>query len=317
MIVARRSDHPELASGDLGGLAQQPIGLHGSVYWLSEVQHREKRTDGARYARLVLDDARGVVIGLLWPEWLHQLGDVQLPGPVFVTGRFRGEGDNRCLHVEKLRPVGGEALETGSGLLPRRLCPAGALPWLDALLAFERGLTGPLRGFLGDVMRDPRIGIPFMRCKASQNHHHAWPGGLIAHSMEMLPLVPPLVAATMPFEQDAVPLAQIGLLLHDVGKVLTVGESVRPKGVEAFGPSHEVVGRQLMLPHLAKLRAVAPEQASVLDCLFAYLAADPKQRGYPESLIVDIVRQLDQLSTAMALGRGLMPGSVTVSTSCW
>ncbi|MBY8964396.1 TraI domain-containing protein [Algiphilus sp.] len=40
-----------------------------------------------------------------------------------------------------------------------------------------------------------------MRCKASQNHHHAWPGGLLAHSMEMLPLVVPLVEATMPFER--------------------------------------------------------------------------------------------------------------------
>ncbi|MCK5771453.1 hypothetical protein [Algiphilus sp.] len=206
MIAARRSDHPELACGDLGWLSQQPVGLHGSVYWLSEVQHRQKRTDGARYARLVLDDARGVVIGLLWPEWLHQLGDVQLPGPVFVIGRFRGEGDDRCLHVERLRPVSGEVLETGAGLLPRRLCPVVALSWLDELVAFECGLTGPLRRFLGDVLRDPRSGTPFMRCKASQNHHHAWPGGLLAHSMAMLPLVSLLVETVMPDAEDATPL---------------------------------------------------------------------------------------------------------------
>jgi 3'-5' exoribonuclease len=309
VIAARRSDHPELASGDFGGLSQQPVGLHGSVYWLSEVQHRQKRTDGARYARLVLDDARGVVIGLLWPEWLHQLGDVRSPGPVFVSGRLRGQGDDRCLHVERLRPVSGEALETGAGLLPRRLCPVAALPWLDELVAFERGLTGPLRRFLGDVLRDPRIGIPFMRCKASQNHHHAWPGGLLAHSMEMLPLVPSLVGTVMADEEDAVVLTQIGLLLHDVGKVLAVGESVRPKGVAAADPTHEAIGLELMRPHLARLRSFAPDQARVLHYLFAYLAAEPRKRGYPGSLLVDVVRQLDQLSTAMDLGRGLMPAS--------
>lgn len=209
MIAARRSDHPALASADsydLSKLAEQPIRLHSGVYWLSEVQHRQKRSDGARYARLVLDDARGVVIGLLWPEWLHQLGDVQSPGPVFVTGQLRGQGNDRCLHVELLRPVSGEALETGSGLLPRRLCPVAALPWLDALVAFESGLTGSLRRFLGDVLRDPRSGTPFMRCKASQNHHHAWPGGLLAHSMAMLPLVSLLVETVMPDAEDATPL---------------------------------------------------------------------------------------------------------------
>ena len=312
MIAARRSDHPALASADsygLSKLAEQPVRLHSGVYWLSEVQHRQKRSDGSHYARLVLDDARGVVIGLIWPEWLHQLGDVQSPGPVFVTGQLRGQGDDRCLHVERLRPVSGEALETGSGLLPRRLCPVAALPWLDALVAFERGLTGSLRRFLGDVLRDPRIGIPFMRCKASQNHHHAWPGGLLAHSMEMLPLVPLLVETVMPDDEDAVVLTQIGLLLHDVGKVLTVGESVRPKAVGAADPTHEAIGLELMRPHLGRLRPFAPKQARVLHYLLAFLAADPRQRGYPESLLVDIVRQLDQLSTAMDLGRGLMPAS--------
>ena len=91
--------------------------------------------------------------------------------------------------------------------------------------------------------------------------------------------------------------------------MLTVGESVRPIAVGTANPTHEAIGLELMHPHLARLRSFAPDQARVLHYLFAYLAADPRQRGYPESLLVDVVRQFDQLSTAMDLGRGLMPAS--------
>jgi hypothetical protein len=55
-------------------------------------------------------------------------------------------------------------------------------------------------------------------------------------------------------------------------------------------------------------RAGAPVQVCVLDYFFAYLAADPRQLGYPKSLIVDIVQQFYQLSTATILGKSLMPG---------
>ena len=40
----------------------------------------------------------------------------------------------------------------------------------------------------------------------TQNHHHAWPGGLLAHSMAMLPLVSLLVETVMPDAEDATPL---------------------------------------------------------------------------------------------------------------
>lgn len=315
MIVARRSAHPALSPSEpagLAGLVDQPRSMHSGVYWLSEIHQREKRADGARYARLVLDDAQGVLIGLLWPEWLHQLASLRCPCPVFLTGRLRGPADDRCIHVERIRPLRREELEGGAHLLPRRLCPDAALPWLDALVAFQRSLEQPLRGFLGGVLRDPRIGVPFMRCKASQNHHHAWPGGLLAHSMEMLPLVPALVEAVMPDEPDAVAMTQLCLLLHDVGKVLTVGESVRPRSIEASAPHHEAVGLRLMQPHLTALGAVAPWKAEILEYFFLYLAADPSQRGYSKTLLVDIVRQLDQLSTARDIGRGLMPEALAI-----
>lgn len=313
MITARCSDHPALVAapnGRLSALVDQPSQIHSGVYWLSEIQHRARASDGVRYARLVLDDARGVIIALLWPEWLHQLGAVRCPGPVFVLGRAGGGAGDRCLHVERIRTLGTDEPATGASLLPRRMCPEAALPALDALIDFEAKLIGPLSGFLRDVLRDPEIGLPFIRCKASQHHHHAWPGGLLAHSVEMLPLADPLARAAMPAQPNAVELVGIVLLLHDVGKILTVGESVRPRWPDtaAGSPRHEVVGLQLLRPHLERLKWVDRESWQILDYCFRYMAAEPRKRGYAESLIVDVVRLLDQLSTARAMGKGVMPG---------
>lgn len=119
MIITRRSDYPSLSPSKPNGLASlvdQPRSLHSGVYWLSEIHQREKRSDGSRYARLVLDDAKGPLIGLLWPEWLHQLASLRFPCPVFVTGSLRGLSDERCLHIERIRPLRRKALEGGARL---------------------------------------------------------------------------------------------------------------------------------------------------------------------------------------------------------
>jgi hypothetical protein len=292
------------------GSLEDCAGLVSGQYLLTEVHHRVKQ-DGERYLRLVLDHAGGTVMGLLWSERVHLAVGLTLMLPVQVSGRVFTSGSDRALSVETLSAASVSGVDSGVALLPRRFCPELALGAFEELQSWAGALPYALKWFVGQVLLDPKVGIAFLRCKAAASYHHAYRGGLLVHSTELMDLAGVMAQRLMPDEPLAVPLTQIAVLFHDLGKVVTVGEGSggRPIREPAFvDQSHEQITWQLLAPHLDELEPLMPEAAAVLRSAFRHMA-ERRPRVFAQTLLADIARMVDQLSTAMDRGVGLGSGT--------
>lgn len=161
------------------GLLKSRMGRKGQtesgLYLLTGAEERISRSNTA-YLGVVLEDACGRMTGSIWPENRHH---TELPGlhsVVSITGSVVPLGNRTHLNIERLAPVAVDQVTYATDLLPRHRCPEEAHPGIDALAAFERTLPSPLDGFLKRVLLDPAIGLPFLQCRASVAHHHAFEG---------------------------------------------------------------------------------------------------------------------------------------------
>jgi len=178
-------------------------------------------------------------------------------------------------------------------VLAERYAEAADAEVLDRLLWQLAGLkTAPVRGLLAAVLADPAIGPGWVRLPGSVRHHHAEPGGLLAHSVEMAGWAAHLGPQVLPeSEQD---LAVAAAQCHDLGKVQTLSSSFR---LTALGRwvRHETVTLQLLAPHLAVLQAEWPQGAAALTHALSWFPT--QDEPLPRLPLVVLLRQLDQLST--------------------
>jgi hypothetical protein len=173
---------------------------------------------------------------------------------------------------------------------------AGAGQLAGDLQELELSLPQPLRRFLARVLMDPGIGSTFLACRASGRHHHPGKGGLVAHSLENLDLIATTVRRTLPGDPVSVAIAQLGYLLHDVGKIRTVGASKRPELHHVV--RHETHNLLLLAPHLDWLHMQAADIYAGLSYVMEYVATPAAARSRARYFPAEVVVQFDQWSAA-------------------
>lgn len=267
---------------------------HGT-YLLTECAEREG-ISGQNYLRLTLEDATGRATGFVWPE---SRGTVDLPPlftPVSTLSGIQLFDGKPQLRVQCLSADSPDGVIQATKLLPRRRCPTPVQVAFDRLTKLECALPAPLKEYLRRALLDPAIGMPFLRCRASVNHHHAYPGGLLVHSTESLDLIERAARLVLPFDPYAPHLAQLGYLFHDLGKLRSVGESMHP----AYGLAvrHELMTIELLAPHLGWLEQQSLELAVGLRSVFDYLATPFAARRIPRYAVAEVVATLDQWNAA-------------------
>jgi len=288
--------------GPIASLRDHDKAMGSGLYLLMGAEERIS-TSNRSYLHVALEDADGRMTGCIWPEHRHMTELPSLHSVVSVTGSVVPLGDRPHLSIERLKPATVDDITYATDLLPRQRCPEKALAALDALAAFERTLPAPLAGFLKRVLLDPAIGLPFLRCRASVSHHHAFVGGLLAHSTQLLDTAAVLARTVLPDDPTAPAMTQLGLLLHDLGKLRTVGETRRPHG--ALVVPHEFITTELLVPHLRWLEHQNPALALGLRYLLSYLATPKQARKFAKYAVAEIIERLDELSAATHHGRGL------------
>lgn len=233
--------------------------------------------------------------------WRLKRGEI-----VAVKGKRRYWADNEFIDLDSLQPLSEDLVDNGAALLPREQCPELARAALDRLVALNDTLEPPpLRDFLTRVLLDPAIGIPFMRARAAPQYHHAYPGGLLVHSTEMLTLAAKLAKRAEPSFPLASGIIQLGYLLHDLGKVDTTCES----GFRLLGALVPHADQSLMRigQHISWLSTKWPEGAAWLSAILSYCAKKPKDRPYNAWMGCQIVVFLDRMSVACEVGAGGVP----------
>lgn len=261
--------------------------------------------EGVGRLHLQLHDATGSIRGVVWPESRTRVRVPALPCAVSIEARVHEYQSIPELKIRKLRPIDAEDVICASALLPLNQCPVGARAALQSLIALERAMPEPLAGFLRHVLLDPLIGIPLLRCRGSVRHHHAEVGGLLVHSTEPLDDIATAVFRALPDDPESIHLAQIGYLLHDLGKIRTVGEVCRPQ--YGLVVRHEFWTQQLLAPHLQWLEMRDQRAALGLSHILDFVSRSGSARtmACAEYLPAEVVVMFDQMSAAAFNRRNL------------
>jgi hypothetical protein len=260
------------------------------------------RPDGPRGAKLLLEDASGMTAAAIPMQYAAELLQCQ-PEFVELEAEVVLANGQPLLNVHHVSVLETSQLFSAAALLPYRRCPAIARAALAELIDFELSLPGAMQRFLRDVLLDPRIGPALLDCRASVSHHHAFQGGLLVHSMQMIAEAGRLAAMALPHEPLAAPVTQLGYLLHDLGKIRSVGSERRPWPGNDI--QHEVSTLMLLDPHLQTLHASDPTAAAGLAYILGYVATPRELRRHAKFLGAEIVVFLDQLSVAAERDRDI------------
>lgn len=202
---------------------------------------------------------------------------LQLPGQQvpLVTGCDRGAARGVLGHI----PVSS---------CPKPGCIAGIRGLVQRIDAL------PLRDFVETVFAERSVHDHFWTKPASLRHHHAFPGGLALHTLEV---------ATDMAEQRALTGTErdIGIaaaLLHDIGKVWSYDARGRlTRAGEAMG--HELLGLSRLRRALDSLEWQWPDAACALHVLLCGQAHRRADGSMPYAL-AQRIRACDQRSVERA-----------------
>lgn len=158
---------------------------------------------------------------------------------------------------------------------------------LRALLSWIPNTT--LRQFLIRVMNDVNIIDGFSTAPASLRHHHAYPGGLLVHSVE---------TAWHVFNNQQLPnkdryLGVIAALLHDIGKIKTMSYDMTRKELGNL-VHHESLSLEILAPHLKWLDDIDRELSSSIRYLLTW-----KKKSYdpiPKLDVYEVIKMADRIS---------------------
>lgn len=173
--------------------------------------------------------------------------------------------------------------------LPETVCPReGVVLGVKTLVAGIR--THPLRHFVEDVFQRRDVFAHFWRMPASARQHHAWPGGLAAHTLEAADDIAGHNGLTS-LEHD---LGVAGALLHDIGKVWAYTSDMFPNAA-GLAMGHELLGLARLECELSRLESAWPDGAYVMRCLLSGHSRQRENGSLPPALMQRI-RACDQRS---------------------
>ena len=260
------------------------------VYAVARKERRRTR-GGSPYLALELVDPSGRIDARIW-------NDVEL-----LDSRF-GEGDAVRLlgRVERFRDrlqLDVRSLEAAAGIDPAGLTPglrrdAGELDGFLEFLAAEVAHAG-LRALLDSMLADNGIREQMRRLPAAETHH-AYAGGLLAHTVGVATLCRETAQLHPRLRGD---LLVAAALVHDVGRTTELGPG------PAFVPTDE--GRLLGHVHLG-LRLVEDHAGALANSVRTELLHavachhDGRSARTAEAAVLYHANQLDAVAATRPVG---------------
>lgn len=169
------------------------------------------------------------------------------------------------------------------------------IQYIGLLFNLINQLNTPLRRFLFNVFLNKDITKAFTTVNASINHHHAWKGGLLVHSVESALMAHQLAKTWMtPVEAE---ITVVAALLHDIGKTRTFQDNGHWSELGHY-VSHDALSLEILAPYLAELDKQWRTGANLLRHILGW---DRKQKTFPAFPGTHLLKMCDQFSTALEL----------------
>ncbi len=246
------------------------------------------------YARLVLEDCSGEVLGILWEpgKYIDALWGIDKSNIRIVTGRMN---EDNYVVIEYLVRLGfedymfnadNESIGEATKRIPRSVAPRPDL--LDQLIALVDGISNhPLREFCHKIFESIELSEAFLSVQGSIKNHHAYVGGLAEHSLE----VAKNAAEFRGLSTKEIDVAKVGGLFHDIGKITTL---FRPRS-QSLVLDHDLLILELLSEPLKILDRQDPMMAHELRYLWTYKRALPKTEK-PKKRSALAVQEADRTS---------------------
>lgn len=201
------SQRPHVAIRDMPS-----SGYVDGVYTLVNPQVGTTRT-GKPYLKCLLKDATGEMPGRKWEFNPAEMGELQSTGFVHVAGNAELYEERPQLRIDQIRAVE-VSDEDLARLVPSTRRDIGAM--FDRLSEILRSVSHPGMGALVETfLSDEAIMANFRRAPAAVSVHHAWIGGLLEHTLQLMELAERMLPLYPQLDRDIV---LVGLFLHDLGK---------------------------------------------------------------------------------------------------
>jgi 3'-5' exoribonuclease len=180
------------------------------------IQQKDLRTttNGGLYIHMVLADGTGQILARMWSATQELFDSLPEGGLSYVRGRVENYKGNKQFIVDGVRAVEPGAFQPAD-FLPRSRHDTDAL-W-DEVKGLLRTIEDrDLLALVGRFVNDAEFARDFRRAPAAITFHHAYLGGLVEHTRNLLRLAHVVCPLYPQVSRD---LVLAGVFLHDAGKV--------------------------------------------------------------------------------------------------
>jgi len=186
--------------------------LEDEVYLITQKDLRTT-TNGSLYIHAVLADRSGQVVARMWNASRQIYDSITESGLMHVTGRVESYKGKPQVIIDGLRTVD-QGTADPADFLPASRHDADKM-W-DRTKEILRAIKNPdLLALIAKFIKDEEFVAAFKRAPAARTNHHAYLGGLLEHTLNLLELA---VVVLPRYPDLSADLVLAGTFLHDAGK---------------------------------------------------------------------------------------------------
>ncbi|UCC12745.1 MAG: HD domain-containing protein [candidate division WOR-3 bacterium] len=254
---------------------------------------REKK-DGGMYAMLELSDRTGSIEAVAWDNVVESLRSVSTGDVVFVAGTVNEYNNRLQIVVQSLRRTNDADIDP-KDFLPETEEDTDKV--FEEIVTYRKKVKDPhLISLLDVFFKDTRLITQFKVAPAAKRAHHAYLGGLMVHTRNVLDLTEHIAQVYTSANRDLLITAGI---LHDIGKVYEY-QYIKSIDFSTEGRmlGHVVIGYELV----ARLIQGIPDFPDILRCKVLHMILShhgefewgaPKLPVFVEALILHFADNLD------------------------
>lgn len=253
---------------------------------------------GRACSRLELGNLSGTATAFIrHDEFAAHQRDVDHGDIVLISGELQEVADRFLIRIDDICRTHSSCIRP-TALLPKEWVLPNFTPQLRTVIRHWLGVSNPgLQHFMSDVFLDASNALGFLNVPASKRYHHAYQGGLLDHTADMLlKLEERTWFQERVFQRD---LATVLVILHDIGKTVTFfGGNHSSRGEHQ---PHEMAALEILAASLATLEMTDPIAANLIRGYFKPRDWYPKKRDP----IYKLVSSLDRESANFLTGGSL------------
>jgi len=167
-----------------------------------------------KFLRMQLVDRTGIIEARMWEECEDLFNDINGGSPVKVDGVVESFQEELQVNIRRMRAAREEEIEIEDMM---RTTERDVDEMWEKILEAINSMQDPhLSSLVGHFYADSEWIARFKEAPSARRVHHAYFGGFIEHTYELLMLARPLMVLYPEIDRD---LLIVGILLHDIGKM--------------------------------------------------------------------------------------------------